>query len=263
MSLNPFDDVLYRVDSYDSMKESGKTIDFPDTIAVPLINTLPSLLTYQSSSASPISTAPSSPPPLPPPHAPLAWTEADFSYLLSAIYPDQMIADELVLETHSECPYGTFSAFKLELYLRIPQRPVSGASYDAKMPIGTGRPVSKVLVAYSDGATPAAARRALAREILSDTFAFAYITAYYNLLAELYFRPLSALLSVKRGILGMSAISEAEWLSRSNQVRQAGVNEEWDFEVRLEAFLLAGGASDLKRWFGGVEIALGLGKGRG
>ncbi|KAL1601448.1 hypothetical protein SLS60_006363 [Paraconiothyrium brasiliense] len=248
MTANPFSDHLYRIDSNEHI-DVGESLAFP----VPYLTQLPPMSTsspISSAEVSPASTAPSTPP-LPSP--PLEWTAGTLNYLFSALYPEQMASDSMVLESHPIKSWALFSPIRLDLYIRTKSTPVPAWAYAATAPIGTGRPTSRVLLAQASGGTVAQARRALAKQFIGR---LSYFTNYYDILAELYTLDDPALRSLIRGIEGMKRVPERELMQRLLRLRDAGVDREWGFEARFELFLLYGGW----RRVGHVpELALKLG----
>lgn len=173
-----------------------------------------------------------------------------------------MLASDLILETHPINPHDLFSPIHLQLYLSTKSKAIPTSVYAATAPIGTGRPISKIMIAHASGETVGKARKALVKEILGGGGeALRYITMYYSIVAGLYGLSSWALMSVRRGIEGMKRVSEREWRGRLEQVRRAGVDAEWGFDARLEVFLLEGGCWELGRWGECVDAALRVGDG--
>jgi len=84
--------------------------------------------------------------------------------------------------------------------------------------------------------------------------------AYYSLMVDLFRLPRPTLDSVYRGMKCMAKASEPEWYERLAQVSDAKVDKSWEFEVRLEAFLLQAGVWEVERWVGAVEYAIWVGE---
>ncbi|KAK3216696.1 hypothetical protein GRF29_1g636988 [Pseudopithomyces chartarum] len=250
MSDNPFDD-LYQILSNGQIP-SGQAIAFPGTVQVPILRAPPAMpangVAGPSSQydAGEVSFSP-----------PLRWSAADLNYLLGAIFPDQTVGRAILLELRNETPNSPSSPVRLGLYLRIPpqQRPVSAP---AAAPNDTGRLVSKALITEATGATEQAARKALVQAILAMGVSLRHVTTQHLVLSHLYRQPDFALQSIKRGIQGMAAVSEVEWVERMVQLRPVKKDGMPWFEARLEMLLLEGGFSGLPKWASIVDVALGL-----
>ena len=268
MSDNPFADI-HQIPS-NGQVPSGQAIAFPGTIQVPILRAPPAMpdngVAVPSSQydAGEVSFSP-----------PLRWSAADLSkspklpphpyiqyltisdYLLGAIFPDQTIGSAILLELRNETPNSPSSPVRLGLFLRTPpqQRPVSAP---AAAPNDTGRLVSKVLITEATGATEQAARKALVKAIVAMGVSLTHVTTQHLVLSHLYRQPDFALQSIKRGIQGMAAVSEAEWVERMVQLRPVKKDGMPWFEARLEVLLLEGGFSGLAKWASIVDVALGL-----
>lgn len=172
-----------------------------------------------------------------------------------------MVAGEVVLEKHVNQSGGSASSVCIELYLRTKSQPhISASAYSAMAPIGTGRPITKSLIAEATGGDLPAARRALARKILSLGITLTYITTHHNFLSNLYRLPVATLSSVRRGIEGMSMVTETEWMGRLTQLKGVKADMPLWSEAGLEIFLLEDGLSNLTRWAQLVDMALALGQ---
>ena len=270
-SIDPFDDV-YRMPSDRNTNIYNPSV-FSDATKAPVVHTLspfPSC-NFTCSASTEQRPHPSSPP--------LAWTAADLGklsfvamhapsqsltssdYFLAAILPDQMIAGEVVLEQHMGHSKGFASSFCIELYLRTMSQPaISASAYSATAPIGTGRPVMKVLIADGTGENLPAARRALAEDILSCGITPTYVMKYHSFLSHLYRLPMAALSSVRRGVEGMGKVTDTEWMGRLTQLKEVEIDTAPWSEARLEIFLLENGVSNLKRWARVVDMAISLGQ---
>ncbi|KAF1961475.1 hypothetical protein CC80DRAFT_238118 [Byssothecium circinans] len=317
VKVNPFDD-MYAIPltgglgspMYFERDEHGPARDreaityhiakIPDEVAVPFLDKLepipsPEKTEFAALTDSPVSSTgtcaklSSSELESDAPVAPIEWTEGDLCYLLAALYPDQMLAQDFTftpaLSTLTSTSTSPSNPIKIDLYLRIPALAVPKEAYSATLPIGTGRPTTKVLVASSAPSTsPEAARRSLAAALLKDRAAIEFFASHYGLLARLYGLDTAELMGIKKGMESMASINEKEWSERLNQLREGdeapattigeekneangaaketGAGDKWCFEAELELFLLGAGWYELGRWIGAVDVAVGLGEER-
>lgn len=172
-----------------------------------------------------------------------------------------MMANQLVFSPPLEALQHMQGPTHLQLFVHIPDQPIPAAAFSRHAPIGTGRPISKTLLAESDlkCEPPASARESLAKSLLSDRATVNSICAKYTVMGALYAYPQVQLESVGRGIRAMAAASDGERRDRLWQL-QGVVDEMWDFEPRLETYLLEVGGGELDAWVRCVEVGLGLGK---
>lgn len=254
---NPFDDIYAEAVSVSPDLHNdyaGKILAFPDTVTVPFIAALPPGHSPES-----IISASTSPSIAPAGHQAIEWTAADLNYLLSALYPDEMVANSIMFVPDLEALPAAGSPVRLQMFLRIPAAPVPREAYSANAPIGTGRPVGKVLAGDSGLCVDVrTARRALAEDLLADRYAIQHAIGYYSLLRVFYSLSEASLRSVKHGIVGMARSGELEWYERLSQLQDARIDSSWPLEAKLEVMLLEGGRWGLGGWLGVVELGLGL-----
>ncbi|KAF2878302.1 hypothetical protein BDV95DRAFT_600967 [Massariosphaeria phaeospora] len=265
------DELVMLDDTIYSPSPLGKTLSFPDHFEVPAITSLPSTssLSPQSSITSLADYNTEIEPPLERHRTSTAfeWTDADLNYLLSILYADQVIQKCLVFTPPLETLHTQPCPIHLQLHVRVPIQPVPAAAFGAHLPIGTGRPISRHLVAESAQNCTSAprARKSLAASLLSSPCSIAVIITRYKLLAALYSIPDYALLSIKRGMRAMMGVSELESESVSESERSARlrqmkgvVDDSWDFEPRMEKYLLEAGMDEVKEWIAWTETGAWL-----
>ena len=182
-------------------------------------------------------------------------------YLLGIMYPDLVIQNRLVFSP----PLGSLQhlsrPIRLQLFAYIPDQPVSPEAFGQDVSIGTGRSVSKVLLAESGDHcySEAEARKSLANSMLRDYATVDAIYSKYNVMNALYLLPQASLESVLRGMRGMLTSSGREWCVRLWQLQNV-VDHTCEFDLRLEAFLLKAGFAELGNWIACVEVGLRLGR---
>ncbi|KAH7393025.1 hypothetical protein BKA66DRAFT_319209 [Pyrenochaeta sp. MPI-SDFR-AT-0127] len=156
----------------------------------------------------------------------------------------------------------------LRLFKKIPIEYPNSVACSRFAPIGTGRPHSYLLLAESDKhcKSAAAARCSLACALLSDKRMLGATIDKYYILATLHHLCTSTLLSIHRGLLFMSSISDIEWIERLYQLRGVvngcnaveGVNRSCDVELRLETYMLGIGRAETDGWIQNVSVASSL-----
>ncbi|KAF2855303.1 hypothetical protein T440DRAFT_539557 [Plenodomus tracheiphilus IPT5] len=252
MSSDPFSDNAEieildpgHFEDYDDPGSSDVNIaSRPVRIAVPTLDPISPLTAWSSFSSVPSldnhSTAPTSP--CDDANSPIQWNATDLMYLLSILYPEDLILNRLVFQPPLFKPSPHLQLFRLP-----PFNPTPPSAYSKHLPIGTGRPPPRILLADSGPCDTAAhAKRALARAILNDTLLTRNTIDKYNVLVTLHSLPACTLQSIKQGMYLMSSISDAEWYGRYMHLRgwvkegfiAQGVDETCGVEARLEVFLL-------------------------
>ncbi|KAF2640503.1 hypothetical protein P280DRAFT_549370 [Massarina eburnea CBS 473.64] len=235
-------------------------VKFPDNVPVPFLDKLESMPSLSNDS---ISSSPSTAPTTPEPELPIEWTDDDLNRLLSILYSSEMLHGDLTisppLTTLPTTPLNT--PLKLDLYLRIPATPATQASYSPDLPIGTGRPINKILFASSlPSKDPTTLRRSLAAALLRSSETVEWIVTHYSLLSTLFTLSVSQLAGIKQGIEGMSRVCDREWAERLEQLRrcddEGGRVER--FEVGFELYLLDAGWCELGPWVNCVDAAMKL-----
>lgn len=143
----------------------------------------------------------------------------------------------------------------------MPESHIPPEAFSRHAPIGTGRPVTCVLLAESDKECGSSeARKSLARSVLERRAEVHAICAKYTVLSHLYLLPLVQLQSIHRGMKAMAQAGETERWVRLWQL-QCVVDELCEFDLRLETFLLEAGREELETWIECTEVGLELGKG--
>jgi hypothetical protein len=271
---NPFDD---------AENVTVKTLTFPANVQVPIIASLPSLHSSDSS-ISPIASSSTNNTSSTSTHitdvtpTPIQWTAADLrmspiplylhypfhpkqliDYLLSILYPDANSQNRLIYTPPLESLHTHPFPIHLRAFIQTPEPPIPPEAFSQHAPIGTGRRVTRVLVAESstDCQSPAAARTSLAKSVLSRWTEVDAICAKYTVLSALYSLSGPALESVSRGMKAMAQAGATERRVRLWQL-QGVVDGLCEFDLRLETFLLEAGSVELECWIQCVEAGLGL-----
>ncbi|KAF2033450.1 hypothetical protein EK21DRAFT_98172 [Setomelanomma holmii] len=231
-SGDPFSD-SYEVDNENRLRH--KTAILKNAVEVPILSPLPHLTAWSPQSS--ISTHNTTPSPSQTSFdTPITWTNADLNLLLTS-----QLTFHPPLDTLSSTP----SPIHLRLYKTMLTPP---SAYAPHLPIGTGRPHNKVLIAQSSKTCPSAshARRSLASHLLSDQ---SHHTLHASSTTTLY--------SLQRGMIEMLGVSDAEWCGRWAQLggRVDGADT---LEARVEVYLLGSGREGTGGWVQVVEGARGV-----
>lgn len=107
---------------------------------------------------------------------------------------------------------------------------------------------------------PEAARISLATNILANEGFVAYMLDKYNVLTTLYASSTDTLLSLRRGMIEMLGVSEAEWVERFEQLG-GKVDGGCTLEARLEVFWLGVGIREVEEWADVVDTAVEMEEG--
>ncbi|KAF1997218.1 hypothetical protein P154DRAFT_606808 [Amniculicola lignicola CBS 123094] len=149
----------------------------------------------------------------------------------------------------------------LSLYVKGPTSPVPAEAYNKDLPIGTGRPTSRHLLAATPlSASPQLARQFLAVALLDDWNMINRIYAEYNFLSSVYSAPNDELASLQRGMRTMLQVDDAELLSRYYQMREVGIGERDELGCRVEMFMLEADGEERGQWMESVDVGIGMGE---
>ncbi|KAH7073554.1 hypothetical protein BKA63DRAFT_603917 [Paraphoma chrysanthemicola] len=228
------------------------------TIPVLILDPLPHLTPWspQSSISTPSTTPSSIEASL---NDPITWSNVDLLYLLTCLHPNLLLSSHLFFSPPLESLPHTPSPIHLRLYKTLPHATIPRAAYSKHLPIGTGRPVTKLLVAESSPSCTSAteARASFAKNLLAKQDHAAYMLDKYNVLSAVYASSTTTLHSLQRGMIEMLGVSAPEWVERLEQLR-GWVDGECGLEAKMEVFLLGVGRGETEEWVGVVEGAVGL-----
>ncbi|KAH7089880.1 hypothetical protein FB567DRAFT_627156 [Paraphoma chrysanthemicola] len=252
---DPFSD-CFTIDTTDQVHHS--TAFNKPTIEVPILDPLPHLTPWspQSSLSTPSTTSSSTEASF---DDPITWSNADLLYLLTCLHSTLLLSSHLIFTPPLASLHDTPTPIHLRLYKTLPHTPIPRAAYSKHLPIGTGRPITKLLIAESSPACTSArdARTSLATNLLANQNHAAYMLDKYNVLNALHASTTTTLRALQRGMIEMLGVSAAEWVERLDQLG-GWVDGECGLEARMEVFLLGVGRAETEEWVGVVEGAMGM-----
>ncbi|CAI6330006.1 unnamed protein product [Periconia digitata] len=197
----------------------------------------------------------------------IEWSDQDLYYLVYTRFGER-VANNYSTST-SYYSTGTDSTNLVTLQLTY-YEPATPTSYSADAPIGTGRPVIKVLARSQPSASLPQARRSIAADLLSCTDTLKHAIRSDALLGDIYPLSEAELKSIRSAMVLMRYISEEEWDGRRAQLQNSvgGESEDgelvspevklWSIHAKLELFLLEVGYYEFSTWFAQINDAVGM-----